>query len=458
MRDVMNEPIDIQGVWWLPETPDQKVPGWFSYDLQDGGTLRLAGSMRPLNWTENTLPDGTTQRFVGHRPDEDRLYPRIHGQSGTRLFHLEDAFQLSIDHGLCREDDAAEKIHVNWLITGALFDGEEQPEVDRAVVELQHLTSWLDNDALTVQWDTTPEGVFAIAQAAYEPTVRAVIGNGLELSLTQTLSTGGDQLHDLTLNQRILLNIAATAPRSMDVLTDRVSDFQDLMTIAAGKVANIEKFHFTHVDVPKLSMAGTQLGNRKEELGYYTRWANRDSNRERLSPYAMVFTYAQFGGVEGLRKWMRVADRYRSELRRIMATRYNPTMFVEDRVAHCVAALESFDRTRRSSKDRDTDLVERLRNCVSYAGSPFPDLLGGESIESWTERAKNHRHALGHHLDRFRADTNLVERELGDQLFWLAELCLLREADAPAVVFERISNNSHFRWVAERAAVRHNGP
>jgi hypothetical protein len=69
----------------------------------------------------------------------------------------------------------------------------------------------------------------------------------------------------------------------------------------------------------------------------------------------------------------------------------------------------------------------------------------------WTNRAKNHRHALGHHLDRFRANMNLVERELGDQLLWLAELCLLREADAPAAVFERISEDSHFRWVA------HNG-
>lgn len=454
----MNEPIDVQGVWWLPETPDHKVPGWFSYDLEEGGTLRLAGSLRPLNWIENVLTEGATQRFVAHRPDADKVYPRIHGQSGTNLFHLEDAFQLALEHGLCREDDAAEKVHVNWLITGALFDGDELPKVDRAVVDLQHLTSWLDNDALTLQWHDMPDGVFAIAQADHEPTVTADIGNGLELSLSQALSTAGDQRHDVNLTQRILLEVVAIAPRPMDEFTDRVSDFQDLLTIAAGKIANIEKFHFTHSDVPKLSLEGTPLGNWKEELGYYTRWAKRDSDRERVSPYAMVFTYAQFGGVEGVGKWMLVADRYRSELRRIMATRYNPTMFVEDRVANCVAALESFDRTRRNSKDRDTDLVERLRNCVSYADSPFPDLLGGESIAAWTERAKNHRHALGHHLDRFRAGTYLVEREFGDQLLWLAELCLLREADAPPVVFERISSDRHFQWVAQRAMARHTRP
>jgi hypothetical protein len=457
MRADMNEPIEAQGVWWLPETPDHKVPGWFSYDLEEGGTLRLAGSLRPLNWINNVLPDGTTQRFVGHRPDEDRLYPRIHGQSGSRLFHIEDAFQLSLEHGLCREDDAAEKIHVNWLITGALFEGEGKPKINRAVVELQHLTSWVNNDALSLRTDRMPDGVFGIAQASYEPTMKADIGDGLELSLSQALATGGDHRNDLTLNQRIVLNIHANTPRPMNALTDRVSDFQDLLTIAAGRVANIEKFHFTHVDLPKLSMAGTPLGTWKEELGLYTRWANRDSDRERLSPYAMVFTFAQFGGLEGLRKWMRVADVYRSELDRIMATRYNPTMFVEDRVAHCVAALEGFDRTRRSSKDQDTRLVERLRRCVSHAGTPFPDLLGGESVETWTERAKNHRHALGHHLDRFRANTSLVERELGDQLLWLAELCLLREADAPAAVFDRIRESSHFRWVAQRAAASHGG-
>jgi hypothetical protein len=448
----MNDSIDVQGVWWLPETPDHKVPGWFSYDLQDGGILRLAGPLRPLNWIENRRRDGTTQRFVDERECGDRLYPRIHGQSGTLLFHLEDAFQLSLDHGLCREEDAAEKIHVNWLITGALFGGDDQPEVDRAVVQLQHLTDWVNNDALTVEWATAPEGVFAIARATQQPTAKVEVGDGLELSLAQSLSTDGDHCHDLILNQRIRLMITAPEPRPIDVLTNRVSHFQDLLTIAAGSVANIENFHFTHVELPELSMAGTPLGNRKQELGYYTRWANRDSSSERLGSHAMVFTYDQFGGIAGVGRWMRVAERYRSELSRIMATRYSPTMFVEDRVAHCVAALESFDRIRRGSKDGESYLVERLRNCVDYAGDPFPELLGGESVESWVERAKNHRNALGHHLDRFRADTNLVERELGDQLLWLAQLCLLREADAPAAVFERISKNSHFRWVCERAA------
>lgn len=450
----MNEPLDVEGVWWLPESPDHKVPGWFRYDQDNGGHLRLAGSLRPLNWIDNELADGTVQRFIGRRPDQDKIYPRIHGQAGHRLFNLEDAFQLSLSDGICREDDAFESVHVNWLITGAWFVGDYRPEVHQAVVELQHLTAWSDNDALMVNWDDVPPDVFAQATATRIPTESADIGGGLEMALAQALSTGGDQRNEATLQQRVLLRISSREPTSMDNLTDRVADFQDLLTIASGKVANIQRFHFTHADVPKRSLAGKPLGNWQDELELHTRWSNQDSDNERLSPYGMVFTLEQFGGIAGLRRWMSIADQYRSELRRILATRYNAGMFLEDRVAHCVAALESFDRTRRNSKDGDTYLVERLRLCVAHAGSPFEDLLAGESVAAWTQRAKNHRNALGHHLDRYRSNLDLVEGELADQLLWLGQLCLLRSAEAPEPVFERIRNNSHFRWVAKRVAAR----
>ena len=46
---------------------------------------------------------------------------------------------------------------------------------------------------------------------------------------------------------------------------------------------------------------------------------------------------------------------------------------------------------------------------------------------------------------------------LGDQLLWLALLCLLRESNAPDAVFTGISKNSHFRWIGKRAAALYDG-
>lgn len=451
----MNEPIDVHGVWWLPETPDHKVPGWLRYDMENGGELRLSGSLRPPEWLENRRDGVVVQRVIAESPPDQRIYPRIHGQSGRRLFHLEDSFRINIEHYLCREDDSAERVHVNWLLTGAWFDGEEQVEFDKAIVRFQHLTDWVDHSGLeTDHFNRDPDAPFAQALAHSLPPFRASVADECGLTLWQELSTGGDRRNDLILNQRWVLTLSATETRPLEFFTDRVSDLQDLLTIATGKVANIEEFHFTHDDVPLLSLAGTPMGETKEMLGFYSRWANRDDDNERLSPHAMLFTFDDLGGTDGVRRWMQFAESYRSELSRVMATRYNGQMFVEDRVTNCVAALESFDRTRRGDRHRGTFLVDRLRECVALACEPFTDLLGGEPVEDWTARARDHRNTLDHHLDAFRNDTGIVERELGDQLLWLAMLCFLRESGAPEGVFEKVRKNANFRWVAERAGGR----
>ncbi|MDN5744815.1 MAG: hypothetical protein L0H31_06790 [Nocardioidaceae bacterium] len=449
----MNEPIDVQGVWWLPETPQHKVAGWLTYDMENGGELRLAGSLRAPEWVENRREGKVIQRFI-REPERDQLiYPRIHGQSGRRIFHLDDSFRIKIDRHLCREDDSAEKIHVNWLLTGAWFDGTGPVEFDKAIVRFQHLTDWVDHTGLQIDSAATPDAPFAVATATTLPPFRAAIDGG-DLVVWQQLSTSGDGRNDFILKQNWALTISATETRPLDFFTDRVSDFQDLLTIATGKVANIETFHFTHNDVRQLSLAGTPIGNVKEKLAYYSRWSNRDKHDDRLSPHAMVFTFDDLGGIDGVQRWMQFAASYRSELSRVMATRYNDQMFLEDRVTNCVAALESFDRTRRRDADQGTYLVERLRNCVSFAGAPFTDVLGGESVEDWTKRAKDHRNTLGHHKDAFRNDTGIIERELGDQLQWLAALCFLRHADAARVVFDKVGSDSNFKWIADRASAR----
>lgn len=448
----MNEPIDVHGVWWLPETPDHKVAGWLRYDMEKGGELRLSGSLRAPEWIETHRGDNVVQRVIREPERDQRIYPRIHGQSGHRIFHLEDSFQINIERYLCREDDSAEKIHVNWLLTGAWFDGEGQVEFDKAIVRFQHLTDWVDHTGLESDFlFGKPHAPYAEARANSLPPFRTPIAEDCELVVWQELSGDGDGRNEVILRQAWLLSLRAADRRPLDFFADRVSDFQDLLTIATGKVANIQTFHFTHHDIPPTSLAGTPIGKAKEKLGYYSRWSNRDDHDDRLSPHAMLFTFDDLGGIEGVQRWMQFAESYRSELSRVMATRYNNQMFLEDRVTNCVAALESFDRTRRGAPHGTAVLLKRLQECVAFAGAPFTDLLGGESVEDWTKRAKNHRNALDHHLDAFRNDTGTVERELGDQLLWLATLCFLRQAGAPEAVFEKVDRNANFRWVADRA-------
>lgn len=232
------------------------------------------------------------------------------------------------------------RIHVNWLITGAWFD--EQVEVDAAAVRLQHLTDWVDHTGLELEYfHKDPAMPYATATANALPEFRSSIGEDCTLALSQDLAATGDQRNDIVLAQNWDLKLTATTTRPMSFFTDRVSDMQDLITIATGKVANIESFSFTHNDVPLRTVGGTPAGQMKEELRYYTQWTSRDDHTERVSPFAMLFTFDDLGGIDGVQRWMQFAAQYRSEVSRVMATRYNDQLFMEDPKVHDGEASES---------------------------------------------------------------------------------------------------------------------
>ena len=280
MTETMRQPFDVQGVWWLAEHPDRKVPGWLSWDPVHGGTLRLAGSLQPLKWVDNELAGGSRQRFV-KRTVEEVLYPRVHGQAGHNLFNLEDCFRTSFEVELCREEDVAEKVHVNWLLTGAWFEAGDDPlEVHGAVAELQFLTSWIDNDALTFEQPMQLSEVWATATARKWAAPNIDLPGGLTVRLTQRLGQGGDSREDLSLEQTIVCDVRSEEQHSLDDFTTQIGHLQDLLTITSGRVANIRDMYFTHVDVPMYATNGRPLEGSREELRLYTRWANRDDNTE----------------------------------------------------------------------------------------------------------------------------------------------------------------------------------
>jgi hypothetical protein len=154
--------------------------------------------------------------------------------------------------------------------------------------------------------------------------------------------------------------------------------------------------------------------------------------------------------MDGVGRWLDVAERYRTELSRVMATRYSATMFLEDRIMNISAALDSFDKVRRDTGDDKVNYVDRIIQCIDLAGEPFTDLIAQDGRE-WAKSVKETRHDLAHHRERFRLDGSVGEHLQSEQLFWLFVMCMLRLTDAPTAVFDGISNHPQVRWLSEQA-------
>lgn len=445
----MTETLDLQGRWWLPEHPDHRVFGTLTWNAEDGGTLHLHDELRPVVWLDNVLADGSVQKYRADRGEIQRTYPLILGRVEDRAYTLLDSFRLS-----AREydmDERAEKVHVNRFLEGAWFDDPDELRVDRVVIDMRHLTGWVNHSGLEVEWsraDSTGEDVFAVVTAEKLPPLTTE-HHGVTVRMSQGLRKTGDHVHDLGVTHWRSLRLSNADPEPLNTFLDTASDFQDLVSVAVGKTAQFEKVVVHHPEVPLLSLAGTPIKNLRHDINYYIRWSNRSAPCEPVKRHDMYFTFDDLGGIDGVSRWLAVAADYRTELGRVMATRYREDMFLEDRIMNVSAALDSFDKHRRQT-GKWVEYAKRIKHCVDLAGQPFLDLIVIDR-DTWVERVVNTRDDLAHHREQFRTDGSVGDDLLAEQLFWLFVICMLRLANAPESVYEGISKHPQVRWLTERA-------
>ncbi len=446
----MTETLDLQGRWWLPGHDDHRVFGTLRWDPDSGGTLHVEGELRPVVWKDNVLADGSIQKYRDDRGDQQRNYPVVLGQADNRAYTLLDCFRLSLrEHG---GDEATERVHVNRVLDGAWFDDRDGLRVDRVVVDLRHLTGWVGHSGLSAahpRMNGDDADVFTVATAKTLPSFQTAHAGGSVL-LAQSLSETGDHIHDLGVRQRWSLRVHQPEPEPLDLFMATVSDFQDLLTLAVGKPASFESIRLQHPSLPKRSLDGKPIGNWREDIAYHAQWSTRSEQCEPVDKHSMYFTFDDLGGIDGVARWLAVAADYRTELGRVMATRYSDAMYLEDRIMNISAALDSFDKHRRGT-GKWVEYIRRIRQCIDLAGQPFADLIGGQDAEKWADSVTATRDDLAHHRERFRVDGSVGEHLLAEQLFWLFALSLLRLAKAPEAVFESIGRHRQVRWLTEQA-------
>lgn len=301
-------------------------------------TLHLQDELRPVVWLDNVLADGSVQKYRADEGETQRTYPLIFGRVEHRAYTLLNSFRRS-----AREydmEERVERIHVNRFLEGAWFDDPQELRVDRVNIDMRHLTGWVNHSGLEVVWPRA-EGAetdeFAVVTAKALPPFTAD-HYGFSVRLTQGLGGAGDHVHDLGLTQRWSLRLHTSMTEPLDTFLDIASDFQDLLSVAVGYTAQFEKVVLHHPELPALSLAGTSFADMRHDVTYYVRWSNRSAPREPAKGPDMYFTFDDLGGIDGVGRWLAAAAVYRTELGRVMATRYRECMILEDRIMNVSAA------------------------------------------------------------------------------------------------------------------------
>jgi hypothetical protein len=448
--------FEVQGTWWLPSDPDRTVKGTLTFSLEDGARLSLIGLLRhPLSEGERTEGDGFVQIEMPARAIEQAgRYPRIHGQAGNIAYTLEDCFRTSYRVWGSWED-GYEVLHVNRILRGAWFQQGEALEASGISIDIEHLSRWVLDTGIRESISWRDDGGLleeAGGQPRFElkafdiPEKEAELKAGARVSLVHRLGIDGDRLDRRSLTQSFQwrIDLAEGQRQPMEDLLDLASDLQDLVSIAIARPARFRSVRFWH---PDLDREGSDGQRYQEAVDFYARWNVRaPATGKPVERHQLLFTFDQFGGIEGIKRWMDTVAPHRSGLGRVAGTIYSDGTFVADRLLNCAAALEAFDRERTGHKN--SKFKTRIDRCATLAGQPFEKLVG--DVSEWLGVVRVERDDVAHHFG-IRSRTSGTETyDLWRSLFYLYVLCLLREAAAPEGVFTQIQEHADYISLMDR--------
>lgn len=441
--------FEAEGEWWLPSAPDRKVRGRLTVSDAGEAELALIGSMRSLHEAGESVTENgvTTTRFTEASMEQSGVYPRIVGVADGRSWTLEDCLQANFTFGFGTLE--TERIQVSQVYRNVAFEDGEALQFEKVYVWMDWFAFWVLRSGLeeTIEWTKDEDGRDKHSATTLKVTpveAESCAGqNGATITLGQSYGVAGNQVTERRLTQDFYFSVAAHGLVDLDVLLGQVSDLQNLVSIGTGKTAAYKDLQFRHPDVVQSWGDDT----REIDIEMFARWqVKNEEEPKNLGRHEMFFSLPDLGGMESVERWLAVAERYRSELGRVMATRYAQGMYLSDRLLNCAAALEAYDRTKNP---KDAYYADRLRRAAAFAGDPFTELVG--DVEAWVQALKTARNDVAHHNARM-ATVSTEHLFLSRSAYWLFIFCMLREADAPDTLFEHMAEHSSIRWLKRRLA------
>ncbi|MEV8440452.1 hypothetical protein AB0425_23985 [Actinosynnema sp. NPDC051121] len=425
--------LEVHGEFWLPGAEDKKVPGSLTFSSEGGGSLKLIGSF--------------TEGHLLFEESRTKDYSRILGQDDKTGYTLDGCLRTRERQTF--GGGARQSFYVGQVIKDIWFDKDEAIEAEMVDIELDYLLAWTKISGISQEmtFDEATGDMGAerhITGVRQEP--RAVVLPFGTLELRHKVMVRDQGIVGAHMTQDVSARFLFEALRPLSDAIDYASDFQDLISIATQRTAAFGGV-LLHQEAWNRQMSNGRVAKRPARL--YSEWrvkSDAKSTSRRRDDF--LFTFEEFGGIEGVGRWMRVAETYRELLGRMMMTRYASESTVQDVVVSRVATLEGFDR-QRFGGGRRTELLTRLKRLAGHAGAPFEQLVGAGNVTAWCTKAKNYRHDIAHHLARFPGVEAAEMHYIGQAAYWIFVLCMLREAEAPAAVFDRLVQSQRFLFEAE---------
>ena len=285
---------EVDGYFWLPNSPDTKIAGQLAFGGLEPAELHLIGAFHP--WEDF---DSINEHPI-----------RFNGITESKYVTLDDC-RLTRQKNATTELSARERYHVTTVLVGARFEDTEPLEFRSVAVELQYLELWVARTGMThniVQGDGP--SLAKHIDIRYTPidtlTLSADIG---EIQLSFPYDFGLSTTNTPQIKHRCALRVQFNEPRSLDDVLKICSALQNLVTIGVNATSHVVAVGVTHFDLSRTLPSGREIFEPIQIYAHY-----RGDDGQQLShishPDQMIFTFDNIGGLQGIANWLTLSNRF----------------------------------------------------------------------------------------------------------------------------------------------------
>ncbi len=463
------ESFKLEGTWWLPDSPDNRISGTLRYDPKEGAHLELIGSFS-LDIGLRSQSKVPNQTII--------LGSSVNGKAITLYKCYEKSFKINFP-GLPRS-----VFFANVIFIGYHFDTEEKILFDEIAISFSDLSSWVSISGFKNEVESFPDiGKHKLSFIYETPKDISLELGDTEIRITFRLDVQAHRFSAINLTQKVFIVFKPTS--AIDFLTyfdGMVKGFRDFLSFALGRATYFDDV----IGKSKLNM--TKLDDGKivqNEIRIYLRSTSLTESSRTFDAMDMMFTYNDVADELGicLRNWFQKYPTLGPTYGLFLGSLYNPSIYLDHEFLSLAQALESYHRRTLGGKYISDETYLPQYNAFldaidSRTGPDFKESLKGKltylNEYSLSKRMKDLRIIFNEYIsvilkpdDPFIADicntrnylTHYDERlsslaKSGEDLYWLVEkmramlsICLLAEIEMPPDKIKSLltRKNKHIR-------------
>jgi hypothetical protein len=223
-----SEKITQKGFWWLPQRPQNRLAGDITYSLSDGAEISLLGTLAPLE-------------RLAHVPEPNVVWGTTVSNKNITLFR---AYQTNAQ--LNMPGITTSRMESFRGVVGNHYNGEDDVIVRSVTCDVDYLTQWTSQTAITQTFDPPPSRTARLAITVPE-NINLGRRNGVEITIVPLVHQN-HSAEGVVLREFCRLQLKPDEPQRFQLLEPLINSVQKFLSLAVGEPCRALDLHATIPD------------------------------------------------------------------------------------------------------------------------------------------------------------------------------------------------------------------